>query len=607
VNAPVSFDSDSQLPRWFGDYVLLKRLGRGGMGQVFLARSPGVAGIDRLCVIKTLRAQWTNDREYVARFVDEARVVVHLNHRNICPVFDVGQVNNTFYLAMDLVPGRDVQAIIDVCARHAITLPIDQTLLIIGEMLEALDAAHRLRDPDTDAPLHLVHRDVSPHNVLVSFDGEVKLIDFGLAHSTLKQEKTEPGVVLGKMAYMAPEHARGEPVDRRADLFAVGVMLYELAAGERYWQGLSVDHIWQVVGRGSHAPARLAQLPGDVQAIIARATAASPADRYATGAEMRAALTAVQLSRGIIASSADLRAQMEQLLDGESAADRRERAALMKLPSPHTVPASDPQSTRIARAPGAAATQEPAPVASSPRAWQSTLEIPQVNVAAAPAHTTAVRRDASSSFPPAPAPAPASWWRRGLAACAVAGAVVGAVVVLRTPEPPVTAPPTALTVPAPQAEPAALTAPTTSTAVEPAAPPVEPPVVPVVPPTPPVAEPTPPAAPPSSAGPRVSASKPVAAPVRTPPVPALAPKPASAVAEQPAPPPPQPQSSTKPWPATWPRLPEQKQALLRERCPYRPCSTSLLQKVPAQLLGPEMVKLQQDLVACLDACRAASR
>jgi serine/threonine protein kinase len=219
-------DSDSQLPRWFGDYVLLKRLGKGGMGQVFLARSPGVAGIDRLCVIKTLRSQWTNDREYVARFVDEARVVVQLNHRNICPVFDVGQVHNTYYLAMDLVPGRDVQAVMEACARYQLTLPIDLTLLIVGEILEALDAAHRLRDPETDAPLNLVHRDISPHNALISFDGDVKLIDFGLALSALKQERTEPGVVLGKMAYMAPEHARGDGVDRRADLFAVGVMLY---------------------------------------------------------------------------------------------------------------------------------------------------------------------------------------------------------------------------------------------------------------------------------------------------------------------------------------------------------------------------------------------
>jgi len=131
-------DSGEQLPRWFGDYVLLKRLGRGGMGQVFLARLPGLAGIDRLCVIKTLRSQWTADREYVARFVDEARVVVHLNHRNICPVFDVGQVRSTYYLAMDLVPGRDLQAVWSrITARGggpAVGLDVDVALFIVAEV-----------------------------------------------------------------------------------------------------------------------------------------------------------------------------------------------------------------------------------------------------------------------------------------------------------------------------------------------------------------------------------------------------------------------------------------------------------------------------------------
>lgn len=362
MNAPLDPDSDAQLPRWFGDYVLLKRLGKGGMGTVYLARSPGVSGIDRFCVIKTLRSQWTNDREYVARFVDEARIVVHLHHRNICPVFDVGQVGSTFYLAMDLVAGRDLQAVLERCARAGVTLPLDLSLLIIAEILDALDAAHRLRDPQTDEPLRLVHRDISPHNALVSFEGDVKLIDFGLAQSALKQEHTEPGVVLGKLAYMAPEHARGDDVDLRADLFAVGVMLYELASGERYWHGKTQTEIWQEVGRGGHVPARLAGLPVDVQRVIERATAALPRERYKSGAEMRAAITSVQLARGVLASAAELREQLELLFDGEAAADRKERAALLRMPMPAPI-AAPRESTRIAKAPGPDA---PVTVISSP-------------------------------------------------------------------------------------------------------------------------------------------------------------------------------------------------------------------------------------------------
>lgn len=609
-------DSDGQLPRWFGDYVLLKRLGRGGMGQVFLARSPGVAGIDRLCVIKTLRSQWTNDREYVARFVDEARVVVQLNHRNICPVFDVGQVHNTYYLAMDLVPGRDVQAVMEACAKAGVALPIDLTLLIVGEILEALDAAHRLRDPDTDAPLHLVHRDVSPHNALISFDGEVKLIDFGLAHSALKQERTEPGVVLGKMAYMSPEQARGDVVDRRADVFAVGVMLYELAAGERYWQGLTMQDIWQVVGQGSHRPARLQQLPPDVRALIEKATAARPADRYATCAEMRAALTAAQLARGVIASSADLRTHMEQLFAGENGADRRERAALMKLPAPGVV-AAVAESTRIARAPGAppaaggsssTSTSPPPPVSIAPAGTErrAVVDAPLAAVARATVDVQTVRvPSARSSSPPRPR------WAAGVAVLTVL-VVGGAVAFVAssggsgpavTPVPAMTAVTTATVAPAPVVAVVPVAPPPQAVEPEPAVPAAVEPVKPV--------EPLEPAAPVVAVEPApgvgnarpVSRPKPVERPAKpVEPAPAESAPPPRADKPQPAPAP-----ATEPWPDGWPRRVDQKQALLAQRCSHRPCASVLLGVVPATLPAAGVVKLQEDLIACLAACKAASR
>ena len=340
---------DDEFPRWFGDYVLLKSLGAGGMGQVFLARLPGLQGIERLCVIKTLKKQWTSDREYVARFVDEARVVVQLAHRNICTVFDVGSVHDTYYMAMDLAPGRDLQSVLHRASKRGLTVPLDLALSIAVEITDALDAAHRLVDPETDAPVGLVHRDVSPHNVLVSFDGEVKLIDFGLATSSLKHERTEPGVVLGKLAYMAPEHARGDVVDRRSDLFAVGVVLYEMISGHRFWEGLSVEQVWQRVGRGDWRPPGLDALPAPIVAVLERTLAARAADRFPSGAELRAALLSAQLSRGLVAGSAELRDFIELLFPGDAQADRRERAALGKL-----VPAAgnDADAVRIASTPG---------------------------------------------------------------------------------------------------------------------------------------------------------------------------------------------------------------------------------------------------------------
>lgn len=201
-------------PRPFGDYSLLHRLGRGGMGDVFLARAAGFLGIQKVCVLKTVRADMTRDAEYVARFIDEARIVVQLSQRNICPVFDMGKVGESYYLAMEHVAGRDLTTVLRRAAERARSVAPDVALYLVSEILDALDYAHRLTDPSSGAPLHLVHRDVSPHNIMVSYEGEAKLIDFGLAASTLKLEQTESGIVLGKLSYMAPEQARADQIGR---------------------------------------------------------------------------------------------------------------------------------------------------------------------------------------------------------------------------------------------------------------------------------------------------------------------------------------------------------------------------------------------------------
>jgi eukaryotic-like serine/threonine-protein kinase len=585
-------ESGEQLPRWFGDYVLLKRLGKGGMGQVFLARLPGLAGIDRLCVIKTLRSQWTADREYVARFVDEARVVVHLNHRNICPVFDVGQVRSTYYLAMDLVPGRDLQALWSRITARGGGLDVDVALFVVGEVLEALDAAHRARHPDDDSPLQLVHRDVSPHNVLVSFDGEVKLIDFGLAQSALKREQTEPGVVLGKMAYMAPEHARGEPVDRRADVFAVGVMLYELLTGERYWHGLTMQDIWQVVGRGTHHPRRLDELAESMPAIgdvIRRATAAHPAERFPTAAAMRQAIVKAQITRGVVAGSAELRDAIDSLFPGEAVADRRERAALARLPAPDV---DDPHgSTRIASAPAlpaapAAPRHNPdeGPTLSDAHKTESDagpLERTETSQAAPPPPPSpdepstvivARRRPAPAELaPPTPAPAPPPRSRRPLVGVAVASAIVTLVAVIgwrhlhdQPPAPVLTAPPvTAL--PTPVAAPA----PTS--------------------PTPP--PPTPP--------------PPTTTTTTTAPIPPLPPVPAP-IALKPKPPAPTPPPPAEPWPTSLPRPLPERIELLRRRCASLPCAKRVLQDHLRfdVMEGDEPFQHADRVKACLETCRS---
>ncbi|MCC7070148.1 MAG: protein kinase [Deltaproteobacteria bacterium] len=283
-------DDPDAFPRAFGSYLLLQRFARGGMGEVYLGKFGAIAGLERYCVIKKLRAELTRDREYVTRFIDEARVVVTLNHANICHVFDVGRVGDEYYLAMEYISGRDIRTLQDRCRQRERILPPATALHLVCEVLEALDYAHRRNHPITGEPLNLVHRDVSPQNVLVSYEGEVKLIDFGLAASKLKVERTQPNVVMGKMAYMAPEQARGDPIDARADLFACGVLAYELLAGERFYEGMSANDIWQVAGRGSFVPPKWQGLDHDVAKIIAKALHPEPKKRFATCGDFREAL-----------------------------------------------------------------------------------------------------------------------------------------------------------------------------------------------------------------------------------------------------------------------------------------------------------------------------
>jgi serine/threonine protein kinase len=300
------------LPRVFGPYLLLRSLAKGGMGEVFFARSGTVQGFEKHCVVKTLRPHLTDDREYVARFIDEARVVVQLNHKNVCQVFDVGLVGERYYLAMELIAGQDLRTLADAVVARGHPFPPALALHIVAEVLEALDYAHRKNDV-AGQPLNLVHRDISPQNVMVSYEGEVKLIDFGLAASSVKLEKTSPNLVMGKLAYMSVEQLRGEPVDRSVDLFATAVMLTELLLGERYYGGLTPHETWTQAAIGTHRPQRYLELDAELRAILDRALHVDKHARYPDGLSLRTALLQWRAKQGLWADGPALRALMQEL------------------------------------------------------------------------------------------------------------------------------------------------------------------------------------------------------------------------------------------------------------------------------------------------------
>jgi len=213
------------------------------MGDVYLARHGMLSGFEKHCVLKMLRDDRANDPELLARFADEARVVVQLSHRNVCPVFDVGRVGDRLYVVLEHIVGHDLRTV-----AMLRPLPTAIALHIVGEVCEALDYAHRFVDRKSGAPLGLVHRDVSPHNVLLGVDGDTKLIDFGIATTRVTAMPSQE--VLGKLTYMSPEHARGEVV------YATAVMLTELLLAERFHEELGTAQVRDLVGEGTFRPAR---------------------------------------------------------------------------------------------------------------------------------------------------------------------------------------------------------------------------------------------------------------------------------------------------------------------------------------------------------------
>jgi eukaryotic-like serine/threonine-protein kinase len=292
----------ADLPRSFGPYALLSLVGRGGMGEVYLAKTGGLQGYEKHCVVKTLRADVASDSEYAQRFSEEARVVVQLAHRNICSVFDVGRVDESLYVAMEHIVGRDLRQL----AKNA-PVPVPIAIYVATEVLEAVDYAHRFVDATTGEALSLVHRDVSPQNILLGVEGDVKLIDFGVATSTRLAPVTQAGTVLGKLNYMAPEHARGEQVDGRADQWSAAVVLTELLTNQGFYDGVDRQRAWAISGKGTHRPPGFADIEPSLRALIDRALSPLRDDRFPTCSAFAAALAAWAREHGGIADTRDVR------------------------------------------------------------------------------------------------------------------------------------------------------------------------------------------------------------------------------------------------------------------------------------------------------------
>ncbi len=303
-----------------GKYQILRKLADGGMAEIYLARIGGTAGFEKLVVVKRIAPGVADDRALVAMFLDEARLAATLRHANIAEVIDVGSDDNAYFFAMEYVYGQDARNIRYEARELQQVIPLEIALAIVCGTASALAYAHDKRGPD--GPLGLVHRDVSPSNILVSYDGAVKLVDFGIARATSRTTQTLTGILKGKVPYMSPEQCRGKVLDRRSDLFSLGIVLYELTTGQRPFAGGGEYETLEQIAIGSAAPPRTVApgYPPALEAIVMKMLERDLTRRYQTADEVLVDLEALIAARGVFMSALGVAKYMRELFAKESGA-----------------------------------------------------------------------------------------------------------------------------------------------------------------------------------------------------------------------------------------------------------------------------------------------
>jgi serine/threonine-protein kinase len=219
-----------------GRYEVIGHLATGGMAQIYLARQTGLGSFERHVVLKTIVRERASDQRFVNMFLDEAKLAATLNHQNVAQVYEVDQADGAYFMAMEYVHGENARAMLEMTIRRGWTIPLELALMITSGAAAGLHHAHERRGK-SGQPLNIVHRDVSPANIMVGFDGCVKVLDFGIAKAEERATKTVGGTIKGKYGYMSPEQCKGKPIDRRSDIFALGIVLYELTTLRRAFKG----------------------------------------------------------------------------------------------------------------------------------------------------------------------------------------------------------------------------------------------------------------------------------------------------------------------------------------------------------------------------------
>jgi serine/threonine protein kinase len=319
----------------YGNYFLLEKIAIGGMAELFKAQQRGVQGFQKIVAIKRILPHFSDNEDFVTMFIDEAKLAAQLTHPNIVQIFDLGKAGSSYYIAMEYVNGRDLRTLLRKVREHGLPFPEQVAAFVVMKVAAALDYAHRKRGFD-DRELKLVHRDISPQNVILSTEGAVKLVDFGIAKAASKASHTVAGALKGKLLYMSPEQATGQPLDNRSDLYSLGLVLFELLTGERCFQADSELGVLEKVrlGRVSDLLSLNPKVSKEMAAIVNRALQKSVDHRYPSARFMERDLREYLQRQGTPVTEHDVAEYMQALLNATP--ENLEQLVATKFPPPAT-------------------------------------------------------------------------------------------------------------------------------------------------------------------------------------------------------------------------------------------------------------------------------
>lgn len=333
----------------FGNYLLLKKIGSGGMAELYLARQNGVMGFERVLAIKRILPHLTEDGDFIEMFINEAKLAAQITHPHVAQVYDFGAVEGVYYMAMEYVMGKSLSYVLAAGKKRQCPIPFRHALHITAKIAAGLDHAYRGKTVGGE-PLGIIHRDISPQNILIAYNGDVKLVDFGIAKAASSSTHTQTGIIKGKLSYLSPEQAWGKRVDHRSDLFSLGIVAHEMLTGNRLFKGENEFVTLERVRAAEVPPPSSIKtdLPKEIDPVILKALSKNPDDRYPTGHAFQEALEAVFHQLDPRPASKDLSEYLHRLFEkeiGQDVAEFKQVTALTKPPV--TTPLPTPKKASV--------------------------------------------------------------------------------------------------------------------------------------------------------------------------------------------------------------------------------------------------------------------